>query len=94
MQKQMTTKRKNEIMTVRVSDKGQITLPTLIQKMLGIKKGDKLVLYAENDEILLKKLNQIVAQMSDDFQDMKLATEKSLMKLWKDEPDDVWEKYL
>jgi AbrB family looped-hinge helix DNA binding protein len=86
-------KNKNQIMTVKVSDKGQITLPTLIQRMLEIKKGDKLVLYAENDKILLEKMTKIISQMTDDFKDIQGATEKSLAKFWENEPD-VWEKYL
>lgn len=88
-----TIKDKNHFMTVKVSDKGQITLPTLIQGMLEIKKGDKLMLYAENNKILLKKINEIVAEMSDDFKDMERHTEESLKEFWKNEPD-VWEQYL
>jgi AbrB family looped-hinge helix DNA binding protein len=85
---------KNQLMTVKVSDKGQITLPTLIQRMLEIKKGDKLVLYAEHNKILLKKVNEIISQMSDDFKDMEHYTEESLKEFWQNEPEGVWERYL
>jgi AbrB family looped-hinge helix DNA binding protein len=84
---------KNQIMTVKVSDKGQITLPTLVQRMIGINKGDKLVLYAQNDKILLKKINEIVSEMNDDFKDMERHTEESLKEFWKNEPN-VWQQYM
>ena len=83
----------NQLMTVKVSDKGQIALPKIIQRMLEIHKGDKLVVYAENDKILLKKVNEIVSELSDDFKDMERHTEESLKEFWKDEPD-IWEQYL
>ena len=85
---QLAIKDKNEIMTVKVSEKGQITLPRIIQRFLEIQKGDRLVVYAQNDKLMLKKIDQIVSEMSDDFKDMERHTEESL-KLWKDEPD-VW----
>ncbi len=39
-----------------VSSKGQISLPINIRKKLSIDTGDKLVVYASNDAIMLKTL--------------------------------------
>lgn len=39
-----------------VSSKGQISLPVNIRKRLSIDTGDKLVVYASNDAIMLKTL--------------------------------------
>ena len=39
-----------------VSSKGQISLPINIRKKLSIDTGDKLVIYASNDAIMLKTL--------------------------------------
>ena len=44
---------------VNVSEKGQITLPREIQELLGIKKGDKLILTAKNEKILIQKATNI-----------------------------------
>lgn len=41
---------------ITVSSKGQISLPINIRKMLSIDAGDKLVLYASGDAIMLKTL--------------------------------------
>lgn len=89
-----TIKDKNELMTVKVSNKGQIALPALIRRMLEIQKGDKLVVIAQDNKILLKKVNEIIEQMTDDFKDMDYYTEKSLGEVWKDEPEGLWEQHL
>jgi hypothetical protein len=38
---------------------------------------------------MLKKIDQIVSEMSDDSKDIEHHTEESFKELWKDEPD-VW----
>ena len=84
---------KSVVKTVKVSEKGQVAIPAEIRKMIGIKKGDSVILYTENDKILVKKINAIISELSDDFKDMERATEESLTEFWKDEPE-VWEQYL
>lgn len=45
-----------------VSSKGQISLPVNIRKKLSIDAGDKLVLYASGDSIMLKTLKLPTAE--------------------------------
>jgi len=94
--KKFLTNSMNEcvIKTVKVSQKGQIAIPSEIQRMIGIKKGDNLILYTMNNKILLKKINEMISEMSDDFKDMERHTENSLGEFWKNEPDGIWEQYL
>ena len=94
--KKFLTNSMNEcvIKTVKVSQKGQIAIPADIQRMIGIKKGDSLILYTENNKILLKKINEIISEMTEDFKDMERHTEESLKELWQDEPEGIWEQYL
>jgi AbrB family looped-hinge helix DNA binding protein len=80
--------------TVKVSEKGQIAIPSDVQRMLGINKGDNLVLLIKNEKILLEKVNKIISEMTDDFKDMEYYAEESLKELWKNEPEGVWEQYL
>ena len=40
--------------TVNVSEKGQIAIPREIRILLGIKKGDRLVLTAKNEKLLIQ----------------------------------------
>ena len=45
-----------EIITkITVSEKGQITIPKEVRDRLGISKGDKIIVYLKDDEIILKK---------------------------------------
>lgn len=45
-----------------VSSKGQISLPVAIRKLLSIDAGDKLVVYASGDVIMLKTLKLPTAE--------------------------------
>ena len=39
-----------------LSSKGQIVLPAVVRKSMSLKNGDKLVMYFENDVIMLKPI--------------------------------------
>lgn len=80
--------------TVNVSEKGQIAIPKEIQELLGIKKGDRLVITAKNKKILIQKATNIEKHIEDDFSDLLVYSESSLGRLWNNKKDDVWEKYL
>ena len=80
--------------TVSVSEKGQIAIPREIQELLDIKKGDRLVLTAKNEKILIQKATNIEKHMMNDFDDLLRYSELSLAKLWKNKKDNIWEKYL
>ena len=77
-----------EIKIIRVTDKGQISLPVIIRKSLNILEGDELVLTRANDSIILKKINQ------DDFKDLLIHSEKSLKEIWDNKDDEIWNSYL
>ncbi|MEW6446597.1 MAG: AbrB/MazE/SpoVT family DNA-binding domain-containing protein [Bacillota bacterium] len=44
---------------MRVTAKGQLTIPVTIRKKLNIREGDYLQVYLEKDEIRLKKIEPI-----------------------------------
>ncbi len=80
--------------TVSVSEKGQIAIPKEIRVLLGIKKGDRLVLTTKNKKLLIQKATNLAKQTEDDFDDLLDYSEFSLKKLWLNKKDDVWNKYL
>lgn len=80
--------------TVNVSEKGQIAIPKEIRELLGIKKGDRLVLTAKNKKLLIQKASNLAKQTENDFDDLIDYSELSLKKLWLNKKDDVWNKYL
>jgi len=82
------------VMTIRVSDKGQICLPNSVRKRLEIEKGDDLVLFEIGGKILLEKPARVIEKMKDDFEDVLHFSEESLSEVWENDEDDVWESYL
>lgn len=82
------------VKTIKVSEKGQISIPTSIRKKIGIKKGDELILLQKNNKILLEKVKTVSKKMKEDFKDLLKLSEKSLQKVWDNEQDQIWNKYL
>ena len=74
------------VKVVKVTDKGQISLPISIQKEAGIKKGDHLVLVAKGSRVLVQKVKE------EDFNELLHASESVAKKLWSSPADDHWDK--
>jgi len=79
---------------VKVSDKGQISLPVEIQRETGIKKGDELLLIRKDQKIVLEKTGKIAKALEDEFADLQEITEASLRRMWLSKREDVWDTYL
>jgi AbrB family looped-hinge helix DNA binding protein len=82
------------IKTVTISQKGQITIPRAIQRKMGIKKGDRFVLVARGNNIILKRSPAIIKSIEDDFSDILAISEHSLGKIWLNKEDNIWDTYL
>ncbi len=78
--------------TVNVSEKGQIAIPREIQTLLGIKKGDRLVLTTKNKKILIQKAANLEKQIGEDFKDLLKLSENTAKELWDNEDDEIWNK--
>ncbi len=79
---------------VKVSDKGQISLPMEIQRKVGIKKGDELLLIRKGQKIVLAKPRRVVEVLEEEFADVQDITEASLRRMWLRKNEDVWNRYL
>jgi AbrB family looped-hinge helix DNA binding protein len=79
---------------IKVSQKGQIVIPADIQRRMGIKKGDELLLISKGKKIVLEKPDRILAQLKDEFKDVEAFSEHSLKKIWFNKKDDVWDQYM
>lgn len=80
--------------SIKVSAKGQITLPSDIQKEIGIKKGDEIILVRKGEKIILEKSERIAKSLKNEFADIKSLSEQSLRKLWLNKDDEIWNQYL
>ncbi len=79
---------------VKVSDKGQISIPVDIQREMGIKKGDELLLIRKGRKIVLEKPGKIMGMLQNEFLDIQEITEASLSKIWLRKEEDIWNNYL
>ncbi len=73
-----------EAKIIKVTDKGQISLPIQIRNSLNIGKGDKLFIMQNENSITLKKLKR------EDFSDLLKHSEEVAKKLWENKEDDIW----
>jgi AbrB family looped-hinge helix DNA binding protein len=86
--------KEEDLNTVTISQKGQITIPRNLQRKMGIKKGDRFILVARGDNIMLKKSPAIIKSIEDDFSDIIVISEHSLRKIWLNKEDEIWDTYL
>jgi len=77
-----------ETKIIKVTDKGQISIPIEIRKSAGIGVGDELIIVRDGEKICLKKIRK------DDFKDLLKLTELSLKKFWNNKEDEIWDDYL
>ena len=71
---------------VKVTSKGQISLPVEIRKSIGLSKGDDILMISHEGSVLIKKVDR------DEFRDLLTHSQKSLSKLWDNKDDEVWDK--
>ena len=83
-----------EIKTVKITDKGQISIPKDIRDELNLKEGETLVLITESDKIILEKSVNIKKKLrlSESTKTM-IMSEKSLENDWDNDYDERWNKY-
>ena len=73
-----------EIKIIKVTDKGQISLPIGMRQALNINQGDDLIVTKTDDSVIIKKVK------TDDFHDLLKHSEKVAKKLWDNKEDEVW----
>ncbi|MBS3099656.1 AbrB/MazE/SpoVT family DNA-binding domain-containing protein [Candidatus Pacearchaeota archaeon] len=80
--------------TIRVSEKGQISIPQSVRAILGIEQGDELVLLQVDGKILLEKVERTEIGLKDSFKDILKFSELSLKGVWDNKEDEIWNQYL
>ncbi|MGA2790943.1 MAG: AbrB/MazE/SpoVT family DNA-binding domain-containing protein, partial [Candidatus Bathyarchaeia archaeon] len=68
--------------------------PMEIQREVGIKKGDELLLIRKGQKIVLEKPRRIVKVLEDEFADLQDISEASLRRMWLRKKEDIWDRYL
>lgn len=74
-----------ETKIIKVTDKGQISIPIEIRNAIGISSGDELIAIRDGETLCLKKIKK------DDFKDLLKHSEKVAEKLWSNKDDEIWD---
>ena len=80
------------VRTVRVTDKGQITLPADALRSMNVRKGTDLLLVQEGDRIVLVKASAVGKRLVEDFGGWEALAAPAFADLWGSEEDDVWDE--
>ena len=82
-----------ELKTVKISDKGQISIPKDVRNEMKIAVGETLIMIVEKDKIILEKSISIKRKlkMGEGLETM-LMSEESLKKDWDNKYDERWNK--
>ena len=75
-----------EIKSAKITEKGQIVIPKEIRELEGFKEGNKIAIFAFEDRVELRPMNQLNEKMFS-----ALASEKVLAKDWlSKEEENAW----
>lgn len=83
------------IKTIKLSDKGQISIPKDIRKEMHLNKGDKLVLMTKGEQLIMQKADLLLKKFNIEQESIGTMTlsEKTLKKDWDNKYDERWNKY-
>ncbi len=76
------------VKTIKVSDKGQISIPIEIRELAGIKTGDELIMLQDGSKILIERPEKIIKE---DFKNLLKHSEEVANKLWSNKEDEIWD---
>jgi len=83
-----------EIKTVKISEKGQISIPKDIRNLMKLKEGETLMMITDNDRIIIEKSANIKKKLKlTEGTKTMIMSEESLKKDWDNEYDEKWDKY-
>ena len=81
--------------TIKLSEKGQISIPKEIRKDMRLKKGDKLVLMTKGEQLIVQKADVLLKKLG--IQEESIGTmrasQETLHKDWDNKYDERWNKY-
>jgi bifunctional DNA-binding transcriptional regulator/antitoxin component of YhaV-PrlF toxin-antitoxin module len=79
------------VKTVKVSAKGQLTLPADALRAMNVRKGPEFVLVPEGDRIVLVKAGAVGKRIVDETEGFAALAGRSFARVWDNPVDDeVW----
>lgn len=74
-----------DVQTIKISEKGQISIPKNIRNSLGLQKGDTLNIIRDGHIIILEKIED------ETYKDLVKHAEKVAERIWDNEYDEIWD---
>ena len=68
-----------EVETTKISEKGQVVIPSNLRKMMGIKKADQFLVFGEDSTIVLKKIERPAIKKT--FEELAKPIQKAAKQL-------------
>lgn len=80
--------------TIKLSEKGQIAIPKIMREELHLKRGARLLVIRQGNELIIKKQEDAAKKLNlrEGYETM-LASQNVLAKEWGNKYDDRWDKY-
>lgn len=78
------------VKTVKLSSKGQLTLPVEILRALRAKRGFEFVVVQEGGRILLLPAQTVARQALDDLTGFETLALKAFQGVWDNPSDEIW----
>ena len=79
------------VRTVKVTSKGQMSLPVDVLRSMNARKGTELVLVQEGDRILLTKASAVGKRVVDDLGGWEALGASAFQDVWDNDADAVWD---
>lgn len=79
------------VKTVKVTAKGQMSLPAEALRSLNARKGTEFLLVQEGDRILLTKASAVGKRLVDDLGGWEALGASAFRDVWDNDADAVWD---
>lgn len=81
-----------QVKTVRLSSKGQITLPIEMLKAINADQGTEFLVVQDDERIVLMKASRVGKSVIDDLEGFEALALGTFEGLWDNEHDAVWDE--
>jgi bifunctional DNA-binding transcriptional regulator/antitoxin component of YhaV-PrlF toxin-antitoxin module len=80
------------VKTVKVSAKGQITLPVEALRAMKARKGTELLLVQQGDHLVLVRAGDVGKRVLDELGGFEALAAPAFADLWDNPADEVWDE--
>lgn len=80
------------VRTLKVTDKGQITLPADALRAINARRGTEFLLIQEGDRIVLVKADAVGKKVLDELGGWETLAAPAFAEVWDNDADEVWDR--